>query len=48
MAAGPFAEIDEAAAVAAEGEVGVGRENKFAAGRAAERLGFVLWHGVSS
>ncbi len=43
VAGGPLAEIEEAAAVGAEGEVGVGGEDDFAAGGAEE--GFGCGHG---
>jgi hypothetical protein len=36
VSAGPFAQVENAAAVGAEGEVLVGSENYFAAGRAEE------------
>ena len=43
---GPLAEVDEAAAVGAEGEVLVGGENDFAADRTEE--GFGCGHGACS
>lgn len=38
VSAGPFAEVEDAAAVGAEGEVRVGGEDDFAAGGAEERF----------
>ena len=45
MSAGPFAEVDDAAAIAAEGEICVGTQDYFAAGWTTEGIGFVLGHG---
>lgn len=43
-AAGPLAQIDEAATVAAEGKILIGLENQRPARRAAQRTGFLLGH----
>lgn len=43
---GPFAEVDHAAAVGAEGEVFAGGEDDFAAGGAEEGFGRGVDHGV--
>ncbi len=45
VAGGPLAEVDEAAAVGAEGEVFVGGEDDFAAGGAEEGFGLGVGHG---
>jgi hypothetical protein len=48
VAAGPFAEIDNAATITAEGEFGVGAKDDLAAGGTAERTEFLLRHKANS
>ena len=45
---GPLAEVEDAAAVGAEGEVLVGGEDEFATGGAEEGFGLGVGHGVCS